>query len=46
MLTSQIPRLNRKKWQIFIPKQVRKLFGQYEAYVALTRTSIGMRRQK
>ena len=30
----------------YIPKQIRKLFGQYEAYVALTRTSIGMRRQK
>ena len=27
-------------------KQIRKLFGQYESYVALTRTSIGMRRKK
>ena len=30
----------------YIPKQVRKLFGQFEAYAALTRTSISMRRQK
>ena len=29
-----------------IPKQIRKLFGQYELYVALTRTAIGMRPQK
>ena len=46
MLTSQIPRLNKKKMANNIPKQNRKLFGQYESYVALTRTSISMRRQK
>ena len=46
MLTSQIPRLNRKKWQIIYLNKNRKLFGQYESYVALTRTSISMRRQK
>ena len=45
MLTSQIPRLNRKKMANYLPKQIRKLVEQYEAYVALTRTSIGMRRQ-
>ena len=46
MLTPQIPRLLRKKIANNIPKQIRRLFGQYESYEALTRTSIGMRRQK
>ena len=29
-----------------MPEQIGKLFGQYESYVALTRTAIGMRRHK
>ena len=45
MLTSQIPRLNRKNGKLYT-KQIKKLFGQFEAYAALTLTSIGMRRQK